>query len=572
MFIRGILSAVVAIAACATSIDASAASKSLVSAEFDAYIATDATFIKFYSPECQHSKKLEPSWEKLAVEHKDWKRTMGFKFGEVDCLAQGDVCEDHDITVYPSMHLYYKGKYISKYTGSRTDEALNDFVGSMAAEYINVPKEVAREEVGNIKVNALGKVIDLDEESFHRRTPYGPWLIEYYAPWCGHCKALAPHWDELAAKLKGQVNVAKVDCTKNQEICYYQGVRAYPTIKLHQFGRSVEYKKMRSVEDIGAYALGSTTPSVKPILLKDLETIKRDNDVSFVFLYDAQTKSEVIALINQQSQIFYEQVPILKSADRELAAQLGATTGTSLVVLKDNRQYAYTGSLSDAAAVENWINDHKNPIVLSLDQISTGQFLSQPGWVVLGLLDPKNPASAQARLEIVESAHKYNSNLEEREFLGGEPLKFAVLDGTMWESYVRGAFNLQTKDLPAVMVINSRQELYYPHGLDGRRVALNAEALLKYIDQVESGVLTEKSMVSIIQKGFRVLQQRFGILIRFAQQYTFAAMFIGSGFLLAIMRKLGGEPPKVEEGADKEGEEKKAEGEATPVGKDIKQD
>ncbi|GJJ77231.1 hypothetical protein EMPS_09590 [Entomortierella parvispora] len=562
MFIRGILSVVVAIAACATSIEASAASTNLASSEFDAYIANDATFVKFYSPECQHSKKLEPTWEKLAVEHKDWKRTMGFKFGEVDCVSQADVCEDNDITVYPSLQLYYKGKLITKYTGLRTEEALSDFVASMAAEYINVPKEVKPEEVGEVRINALGKVIDLDKESYARRTAFGPWLIEYYAPWCGHCKALAPIWEELAATLQGKVNVAKVDCTKNEELCYYQNIRGYPTIKLHQFGRSIEYRNIRSAEHIAQYAIGSTTPSVKPITIKDLEAVKRENDVSFVFIYDAKTNPETIELINRQSQIYYEQIPILKTADLDLARQLG-TSGTGLVALKDNRQFAYSGSLTDDDAIESWINEHKTPLVTSLQYLTTGNYLSQPGWSVLGLFNPNNPASVSARHELIEAAHKYQSTLEERDFLAGAPLKFAILDGTQWESYVRGAYNLELKDLPVVVVINSRQEVFYPHALDGRRVALQADAIISYINQIEEGLLTPKSMLSLTQKGFRILQERFRVIVRFSQEHTFAAMFIGSGFILAILRKIGGAP--LEE--TKEGEEA-----AAGQTKDIKQD
>ena len=44
------------------------------------------------------------------------------------------------------------------------------------------------------------------------------WLLEFYAPWCGHCKQLAPIWEKVASELQGKVNVAKVDAVENQEL------------------------------------------------------------------------------------------------------------------------------------------------------------------------------------------------------------------------------------------------------------------------------------------------------------------------------------------------------------------
>lgn len=41
------------------------------------------------------------------------------------------------------------------------------------------------------------------------------WFIEFYAPWCGHCKALEPEWNQVASNMKGKVKFAKVDATEN---------------------------------------------------------------------------------------------------------------------------------------------------------------------------------------------------------------------------------------------------------------------------------------------------------------------------------------------------------------------
>ncbi len=82
-------------------------------------------------------------------------------------------------------------------------------------------------------------VIILDEDNFEEQV-YGDndaWFVEFYAPWCGHCKNLIPEWAALATNLKGEVKVAKVDATENSGIASRFGVRGYPTIKFFPNGQ-----------------------------------------------------------------------------------------------------------------------------------------------------------------------------------------------------------------------------------------------------------------------------------------------------------------------------------------------
>lgn len=59
-----------------------------------------------------------------------------------------------------------------------------------------------------------------------------------FAPWCGHCKALAPEYEEAATTLKEKnIALAKVDCTEETQLCQDQGVEGYPTLKVFRKGQ-----------------------------------------------------------------------------------------------------------------------------------------------------------------------------------------------------------------------------------------------------------------------------------------------------------------------------------------------
>ena len=67
-----------------------------------------------------------------------------------------------------------------------------------------------------------------------------PVLVDFWAEWCGPCKALAPKLDEIAKEFSGKVIVAKVDIDQNRETPTNYGVRGVPTLALFKGGELVE--------------------------------------------------------------------------------------------------------------------------------------------------------------------------------------------------------------------------------------------------------------------------------------------------------------------------------------------
>merc|ERR1712051_848689 len=86
---------------------------------------------------------------------------------------------------------------------------------------------------------AASPVAKLGKDNFDAEVKTGVAFVKFYAPWCGHCKRLAPTWEKLAEKFKDNENVVigHVDCTAgdnaHRALCDSNGVNGFPTLLIY---------------------------------------------------------------------------------------------------------------------------------------------------------------------------------------------------------------------------------------------------------------------------------------------------------------------------------------------------
>lgn len=98
--------------------------------------------------------------------------------------------------------------------------------------------------------------LSLTQENFVDMTQGKNVFIKFFAPWCGHCKAIKQDWETLMNNFANdpQILVAEVDCTEEASLCAEQGVEGYPTIRWGTLPSLQEYEGERSLEELMAFA------------------------------------------------------------------------------------------------------------------------------------------------------------------------------------------------------------------------------------------------------------------------------------------------------------------------------
>ena len=216
----------------------------LIPSNFDDVVLKSGkpTLVEFFAPWCGHCKNLAPVWEDLAH---TFEFSKDVQIAKVDADAERELGKRFGVQGFPTLK-WFDGKSDkpTDYKSGRDLDSLSNFITEKTG--IKPRKKAA----------APSRVVYLNDASFPKEIGKDKnILVAFTAPWCGHCKTLAPIWESLAEDFAGEehIVIAKVDAEaeNSKQITKEQKVTGYPTIKYFAKGETtaLDYNGGRSEAD-----------------------------------------------------------------------------------------------------------------------------------------------------------------------------------------------------------------------------------------------------------------------------------------------------------------------------------
>lgn len=333
-------------------------------------------------------------------------------------------------------------------------------------------------------VRADSDVVILDPENFDSEiASSGITLVEFFAPWCGHCKALAPNYEKAATELKGSAKLGSVDCTIHRDLCSRFGVQGFPTLKIFRQGGDIskpsEYQGGRTASEIVKYMKKQSEPAYVTLSsAADVDAFAgKDDDVKIIGLFADATSAEAKNFLGAADDLRNDYSFAIVS-DAAFVAKYGASS-PAVILLKtedSKAEHVVTSNevtLSGRDSIGAWVKAEAFPLVGEIGPENFQKYLDRGLPLVWVFVDFKSDATAAALSEATTAAAAYKGRIS-----------VVKLDGIRWGEHAKH-FGLSGK-LPGIVAEDRENNKNYVFPEDA---PVTADSLKNHFEGFLTGTL-----------------------------------------------------------------------------------
>ncbi|KAI9924508.1 hypothetical protein ASPWEDRAFT_40966 [Aspergillus wentii DTO 134E9] len=294
-------------------------------------------------------------------------------------------------------------------------------------------------------------------------------LAEFFAPWCGHCKALAPKYEEAATELKSKdIPLVKVDCTAEEDLCREYGIEGYPTMKIFRGVESPKpYQGARQSEAIISYMVKQSLPAVSTVTEDNIESVKSLDKIVVIgyFASDDKASNEAFTTFAESQRDNYL---FAAASDAEIAKAEGVKQ-PSVVLYKDfdEKKAIYDGVL-DQEAVLNWVKSASTPLVGEIGPETYS------GYITAGV--PLAYIFAETKEEREQFTEAFKPIAQKHK----GAINIATIDAKLFGAHA-GNLNLNPEQFPSFAIQDPAKNAKYPFD---QNKEINAKDVGKFIQDV----------------------------------------------------------------------------------------
>jgi len=280
-------------------------------------------------------------------------------------------------------------------------------------------------------------------------------LVEFFAPWCGHCKQLAPEYEKAATALReyGNLKLASVDATVEQSVASGYGIKGYPTLKFFKNGVASEYNGGRTAPKIISWLLKAIGAPLKTLTSADeLTAYNADKPASVIGFFE---KDSAQAEAFQKAAAIETEAQFAVVNDAAVAKALSVPFPSVVVFKTTEANAVYEGDFT-AEAIAAFVGVERIPLVIPFTMEAAQEiFQSKTGRVAFLFTKDPNPAFR-------ELAEQYRGKFV-----------FSTSDGSV--TRLNDHVGISASELPKFLVLTTNQQM--------RRYPLDGEATLESMKQ-----------------------------------------------------------------------------------------